>query len=76
MVSRIETEQFDITTVHQGCLDILETNHWTSFLTNFCGHNEKACPEFATSFDGEKVVMENLIIKLSEYIMAQVIGLP
>ena len=46
------------------------------FLWKINGHNEQASLAFAEAFDGERVRVGNSHFRLSEDILAQVIGLP
>lgn len=76
MTSRIEQEKFYTTRIQRDCLELLEINHWTSFLNKCSGNNEKSFMEFAASFDGEKTIVGNCTIRPSKNIMAQIIALP
>ena len=76
MGSRIEPEKFNFSAIHEKCLEIFETKQWVPFFDKFDGCNEKASWEFAHSFDGERATIGNFTFMLSEYILAQIIGLP
>ena len=47
-----------------------------NFFENFDGHNDNVSLAFADSFDGERATVGNLNFRLSEDILAQIIGLP
>ena len=76
MVSRIEPGKFDPSTIHERCLEIFEKKQWIPFFEKIDGYNEKVSLEFSCSFDGEKATVGNFTFRLSEDIMAQIIGLP
>lgn len=70
MVSRVEPVRFYSTSIYKDFLELLEKNHWVPFLEKFDGYNEKVCVEFASFFDGERALLGNVTIILSEDIMA------
>ena len=76
MSSRLEPEKFNPTDIHENCMEIFEKKHWVTFFEKFDGHNDHVSLVFAETFDGEKVVVGNLHFRLSEDILAQIIGLP
>ena len=76
MGSRIEPEKFNSSANHEKCLEIFEKKQWVPFFEKFDGYNEKARWEFAHSFDGERATIGKFTFRLSEYILAQMIGLP
>ena len=47
-----------------------------TFFENFDGHNDNVILPFADLFDGERAIVGNLNFRLSEDILAQIIGLP
>ena len=57
-------------------MEIFENKQWVAFFEKFDGHNEQASLAFAETFDGEGVIAGNLHFRLSEDILAQIIGLP
>ena len=46
------------------------------FFEKFDGHNDNDSLSFADSFDGERAIVGNLNFRLTEDILAQIIGLP
>ena len=76
MGSRIDPKKFNSSLIHEKCLEIFEKKQWVPFFEKFDGYNEKASWEFAHSFDGERATIGKFTFRLSEYILAQMIGLP
>ena len=76
MGSRIEPKKFNSSAIHEKCLEIFEKKQWVPIFEKFDGYNEKASWEFAHSFDGERATIGNFTFRLSEDILAQIIGLP
>ena len=76
MSSRLEPEKFNPTDIHENCMEIFEKKQWVTFFEKFDGHNEHVSLAFAETFDGEGVIVGNLHFRLSEDILAQIIGLP
>ena len=76
MASRLEPEKFDPTDIHEKCMEIFEKKQWVTFFENFYGHNDNVSLAFPDSFDGERATMGNLKFRLSEDILARIIGLP
>ena len=76
MVSRLEPEKFDSTIIHEKCMEIFEKKQWVTFFEKFDGHNDNVILAFADSFDGERDTVGNLNFRLSEDILAQIVGLP
>ena len=76
MSSRLEPEKFNPTDIHENCMEIFEKKQWVTFFEKFDGHNNHVSLAFAETFDGERVIVGNLNFRLSEDILAQIIGLP
>ena len=76
MTSRLEPETFNPTDIHERCMEIFEKKQWVTFFEKFDGHNDNVILAFAESFDGERATVGNLNFRLSEDILAQIIGLP
>ena len=57
-------------------MEIFEKKQWVTFFENFDGHNDNVSLAFADSFDGERATVGNLNFRLSEDILAQIVGLP
>ena len=76
MTSRLEPEKFNPTDIHEKCMEIFEKKQWVNFFEKFDGHNDNVSLAFAESFDGERSIVGNLNFRLSEDILAQIIGLP
>ena len=76
MSARLEPATFNPNDIHEICLEIFENKQWINFFEKFNGHNEQASLVFAETFDGERVRVGNFQFRLSEDILAQVIGLP
>ena len=76
MVSKYEWEKLDTSEIHKACIQILEQKQWIAFFEKFDGSCEEVALEFAHSFDGEMATVGNLTIRISEYIIAHVTGLP
>ena len=76
MVSRLEPEKFDSTIIHEKCMENFEKKQWVIFFEKFDGHNDNVSLAFADSFDGERATVGNLNFRLSEDILAQIVGLP
>ena len=76
MSSRLEPKKFNPTDIHENCMDIFEKKQWVTFFEKFDGYNEQVSLDFAETFDGEGVIVGNLHFRLSEDILAQIIGLP
>ena len=76
MSSRLEPEKFNPTDIHENCMEIFEKKQWVTFFEKFDGHNEHVSLAFAKTFNGEGVIVGNLHFRLSEDILAQIIGLP
>ena len=47
-----------------------------TFFGKFDGHNDNVSLDFVDSFDGERATVGNLNFRLSEDVLAQIIGLP
>ena len=76
MPSRLEPVKFNPTDIHENFMEIFEKKQWVTFFEKFDGNNENVSLAFAESFDGERAIVGNLNFRLSEDILAQVIGLP
>ena len=76
MVSRYEPEKFDPSEIHKDYIQILEQNQWISFFEKFDGYCEKVALEFAYSFNGDMTTIDNITIRISENVIAQITGLP
>ena len=76
MSSRLEPTKFNPTDIHENCMEIFEKKQWVNFFEKFDGNNEHVSLAFAEKFDGEGVIVGNLHFRLSEDILAQIIGLP
>jgi len=76
MVNRIEPIFFDASQFHEDTLKILQEVNWLQFLLKFNGYDEKVTKEFAHTFDGERAIVGNLTLHLSEHVLAQVTRLP
>ena len=76
MVSRLELEKFNPTEIHEKCMEIFEKKQWVTFFEKFDGHNDNVSLAFANLFDGERATVGNLNFRLSEDILAQIVGLP
>ena len=75
MSSRLEPAKFNPTDIHENCMEIFENKQWVTFFEKFDGNNEHVSLDFAETFDGEGVIVGNLHFRLSEGILAQIIGL-
>ena len=59
MVSRIKPGKFDLSTIHEKCLENFNKKHWIPIFEKFDGYKENISLEFSYSFDGESATIGN-----------------
>jgi hypothetical protein len=55
---------------------VLNQASWFQFLHKFSGYNLEVTRQFASTFDGNKAQVGNLVFSISEEYLSQVTGLP
>ena len=76
MVSRYEPGKLVTSEIHRDCIQILEQKQWIGFFEKFDVFCEEVALEFAHSFDGERAIVGNLTIRITEDSIAHITGLP
>ena len=75
MAVRIEPKKQLIGNEQLEGYKILHQASWIPFLHKFSGYNLEVTRQFATTFDGSKAQVGNLILSISDEYISQVTGL-
>ena len=76
MTMRIEPKKLVIGNEQSEWYKILHQDSWLPFLHKFLGYNLEVTRHFATTFDGSKAQVGNLILSITEEFISQVTCLP
>ena len=76
MIVRIEPMKLIIGNEQSKGYKVLHQASWLPFLHKFSGYNLEVTRQFASTFDGSRAQVGNLILSISEEYISQVTGLP
>ncbi len=75
-VSRIEPNDYILVDASDSLRLKLQQIGWLEFIRKFHGHNLEATKQFAATFDGKRVVIENLELPVTQETIVEATSLP